>query len=301
MFKHGAHLLIGVILLWPSLTAAGSEPNPEPFPPIVVGGSMQSLYESSRVDVEIVFSFIYGELLRDLNQEFTFRLYDNNQILEKAFRAGDIQIIFIDSTSILKLDSLIHPEGRYVVQYGDSLKQRFVLLKRRDSSRKTLADFRDTKLATVVGHLIGKRYLDVLLMRSGLPVTDHFFNNTEVKQEVNSAIIDLYFGKVDMALVPEYGLELARELNPQVGEELLVMARSEPLIYQAVGFRTDIPTRIIQPIEARILDQEPPKRLKRIFDMVNINTFYRLTEEVLTETRELNEAYEALINPGSMP
>ncbi|MET0049592.1 MAG: PhnD/SsuA/transferrin family substrate-binding protein [Candidatus Thiodiazotropha sp.] len=257
---------------------------------------MESSFEANEVEVEIIFSFLYNEMLKDLNQPIEVKLYENNSELEQRFRAGDIQAIFIDSTRILELDDIIHPSARYVVQFGDSLKQRFVLLARMNDPREALTDYRNGKLSTCMGHMIGKRYLDVLLLHSGLPVTDEFFQETLTMRNINSTIIDLFFGKVDMALVPEYGLTLAIELNPQIDKQLKVLARSEPLIYQAIGFRNDFPQKSIVAIEGRFITQEPSKRLRRLFDLVKINTYYRLTEEALKETRALNEEYYRLIN-----
>ncbi|MET0066828.1 MAG: PhnD/SsuA/transferrin family substrate-binding protein [Candidatus Thiodiazotropha sp.] len=301
MFKRSIKILVLVTLLC-ALVHPGWADNPPSEPePVIVGASMESLYEANSVDVQIVFEFIYNEMLKDTGQTFDINLFDNNAILENEFREGNIQIIFIDSTKILELDSLIHPTARYVVQYGDSLKQRFLLLVKKDDPRRKLSEFRNGKLATCIGHLIGKRYLDVLLMQTGLPPTDRFFEEISVKQDVNATIVDLYFGRVDMALLPEYGMALARELNPQIDEELKIMSSSEPLIYQAVGFRYDLSEKVIDPIETRLLNKEPTKRLKKVFSIANISTFYRLTEDVLKETRALNEKYYQLLEQQQKP
>ncbi|MET0029364.1 MAG: PhnD/SsuA/transferrin family substrate-binding protein [Candidatus Thiodiazotropha sp.] len=285
---------MALMILHPS--PAWSETSPIALQTISIGASVESSFEANEVEVEIIFSFLYNEMLKDLNQPIEVKLYENNSELEQSFRAGDIQAIFIDSTRILELDDIIHPSARYVVQFGDSLKQRFVLLARMNDPREALTDYRNGKLSTCMGHMIGKRYLDVLLLHSGLPVTDEFFQETLTMRNINSTIIDLFFGKVDMALVPEYGLTLAIELNPQIDKQLKVLARSEPLIYQAIGFRNDFPQKSIVAIEDRFITQEPSKRLRRLFDLVKINTYYRLTEEALKETRALNEEYYRLIN-----
>ncbi|MET0066829.1 MAG: PhnD/SsuA/transferrin family substrate-binding protein [Candidatus Thiodiazotropha sp.] len=295
MTRRIVSLFISMALMFLHPSPAWPETSPSALQPISIGASVESSFEANEVEVEIIFSFLYNEMLKDLNQPIEVKLYESNTELEQKFRAGEIQAIFIDSTRILELEDIIHPSARYVVQFGDSLKQRFVLLARANDPRQTLPDYRNGKLSTCMGHMIGKRYLDVLLLHSGLPVTDEFFQETLTMRNINSTIIDLFFGKVDMALVPEYGLTLAIELNPQIDKQLRIVSRSEPLIYQAIGFRRDFPQDSIVAIESRFITQEPSKRLRRLFDLVKINTYYRLTEDALKETRALNEEYYRLM------
>ncbi|MET0066641.1 MAG: PhnD/SsuA/transferrin family substrate-binding protein [Candidatus Thiodiazotropha sp.] len=263
-----------------------------PEPTVKVGGSVESLHESTRTDAEIMFNMLFNEMLSESREVFSIRIYDNNERLMKDYRGGELQAVFIDSVSFLEMESLVHPDLRYTVQYGTTLKQRYMVLVRAKDRIGSLQDLRGKILSTCVGHRIGQRFLDVELMRKGLPEAKDFFREVQILKDVNSAVIDVYFGKSDVALVPEYSYQLALELNSEIGKALKVIGISEPLIYQAVGIRKDFPHDRAMTIETYVLDEKPSRRMQRILNIYHIKRFARLTDEVLMETRALNEEYQ---------
>ncbi|MET0066640.1 MAG: PhnD/SsuA/transferrin family substrate-binding protein [Candidatus Thiodiazotropha sp.] len=264
------------------------------MPPIKVGGSVESLHESTRTDAEIAFKMVFNEMLVDINESLAIRIYDSNREVIEKFKQNDVQVIFIDSASYLDIESWIHPVGRYTLQYGPSLKQRYLLLVRNDSSFNSLESLRGRRLSHCTGHRIGMRYLDAELMQRGLPESPRFFAEARVKNNMNSAVVDVYFGKSDVALVPEYGFELAKELNPQVGRQLSVIAASEPLIYITVGLHKTFPEDRMRKVEPSFLSEQPTRRLQSILESFHITRYVRITDEIIEETRAVNDRYHRL-------
>lgn len=72
------------------------------------------------------------------------------------------------------------------------------------------------RVALPQGDLVADIFLETLcLRRHARPCTEVF---TEIQRlpNNNQAVMRLFFGKADLALVPRYGYELAREMNPQL-------------------------------------------------------------------------------------
>jgi hypothetical protein len=295
MLSHCKYLLqVALLCMVLSNTWAASEA--KTLPPIKVGGSAESLHDSSVTDAEIAFRLIFNELLSKADESFTVKIFNNDKTMDEHFKEGKIHAIFTSSLHFLELDDLIHPTGRYVVQYGPSLKQRYLILVRRSAKKAlTLADLRGGKLSVGIGHLLGKRFLDVTLLQQKLPISEHFFSEIDMTNRVNTAVVDLYFGKVDVALVPEYNYAMARELNPQIGEAITILAKSEPMVYQLVGMRYDFPQQRLNRIEPHILEQYPSKRFRTLLETFHITHFYRVTEDTLKEVKALNERYQTLM------
>ncbi len=274
-----------------SLYAATS---PSSHPLILVGGSLDTLENSSITDAEIGFKLIFNELLVDADEHFTIKIYNSNEELMDDFKTGKVQGVFLSSLKFLELVDMVHPKGRYVVQYGPSIKQRYKILVRNDHKDESLAKLRNHKLSLALGHVVGKRFLDVMLLEQGLPQSDRFFSEIDQAKDANTAIIDLFFGKVDAALVPENSYVLACELNPQISASLSVLATSEPMVFQAVGMRYDFPQERLDRIEPHILQIRASKRLSNLFETFRINGIFRLDDDALKEVRELNERYRLL-------
>ncbi len=273
-----------------ALNAAVSMVNP----PIQVGGSVDALHDTSVTDAEIGFKLIFNAMLVDAKESFSIKIYDSHEELVEDFKSGKIQAIYMSSLKLLELGDVVHPTGRYVVQYGPSLKQRYLLLVRNSQKIGSLTDLRNKKLSIAAGHVVGERYLSVMLLKQGLPELEQFFGEIERVKEVNTAVVNLFFGKVDAALVPEFSYELACELNPQLRSSISVFSSSNPMVYEAIGMRYDFPQERIDRIEPHIFGIELSKRMEHLFKTFRITRLYRVNEETLKEVIELNKTYYAL-------
>jgi ABC-type phosphate/phosphonate transport system substrate-binding protein len=177
---------------------------------------------------------------------------------------------------------------------GPSVKQRYLILVRSSDKDKPLADLRNQKLSIARGHLVAKRFLDVTLMQRGLPASDRFFSEADMDKNSNTAIIDLFFGRVDLVVIPEFGYELALELNPQLRHATTVLAKSEPLIHEIVGARFDFPKERLDRIRPHLV-KLPSRRIQLLFEAFHVTGFHLAKGDALKEVRELDESYRVLI------
>jgi ABC-type phosphate/phosphonate transport system substrate-binding protein len=65
-------------------------------------------------------------------------------------------------------------------------------------------------------------------MMKGLGSLERFFGRVDVVGKPSSAVLPVFFGNKHACLVDKLGLEIMKELNPQVGTKLQVVAASEP-------------------------------------------------------------------------
>ncbi len=281
-------------LIWLASACAYAATEAISNPPIQVGGSSDGGHDSSVTDIEIGIKLIFNEMLANSDESFEIKLYDSNDQVIKDFNTGKLQALFVSSLTFLEMEDMIHPSGRYVVQFGPTLKQRYMLLVRVEHQDINLSELRGKKLCVATGHALGRQFLDVALLKQGLPVSDDFFSEIRIVEEVNTAVVDLFFGKADAALVPEFSFELARELNPQISSSIAALATSEPMVNMVVGMRRDFPQQRLDKIEPLLLDISYSARLKRLLKTLRITGFYHLDEDTLEEVKALNNSYRTL-------
>jgi hypothetical protein len=80
----------------------------------------------------------------------------------------------------------------------------------------------------------GIAWLDVLLGKDGLGRASTFFGSMKATDKAQGCILPVFFGTVDACVVDEVNLDLAKEMNPQVGQ-LKVLVRSRPMIENVVA------------------------------------------------------------------
>ncbi len=294
MSRHPLLSLLLLSLIGLPHSVVGAALDTEKPAPIQVGGSTDGIYDSSVTDVEIGIKLIFNELLASSDESFEIRIYDSETRVVDDLKTGKLQALFVSSLRFLDLEEQFHPTGRYVVQFGPSLKQRYLLLVRKADHITNLADLQGKKVTLANGHILGRRYLDVNLLRQGQPLTKDFFSEIHWVKEVNTAVVDLFFGKTDLAVVPEFSFQLACDLNPQITKSLVAIGTSEPMINLVVGLRYDFPQKRLDHIEPLLLNVEYSPRLQRLLDTLKITGILRLNDEMLEEVRALNAAYQTL-------
>ena len=280
-------------LLLPCLLLGNQDSHAETssFDPFLVGGSLESMHSGTVSDAEISFQLLFNEILAGLGIRFTIKIYDDDKTLLDYFDKGEVNAFFISALHFLDIEESTHPRARYVVQYGPSLKQRYLLLKRNTEKSLDLKEFKNRKLSYSRGHQVGKRFLDITLIENGLQNSEGFFSLIETTKDANSAIVDLFFHNTDLALVPENSFNIAKELNPQIGRKLSVLISSEPMIFQVVGFSRNFPEDKIARFDPFLLASEPNKRLKQVMRTFGVHSLHRAEEETLKEVREINNRY----------
>ena len=77
---------------------------------------------------------------------------------------------------------------------------------------------------------IGRMWLDTLLRERQLPVGDTYFTEETYAAKPARIILPIFFRKADACLVLESAYQAMVELNPQIGQQLTVLAKSPGFI-----------------------------------------------------------------------
>ncbi|MCU7812492.1 MAG: phosphate/phosphite/phosphonate ABC transporter substrate-binding protein [Candidatus Thiodiazotropha sp. (ex Notomyrtea botanica)] len=266
---------------------------------ILAGGSAESIYDTSITDAEIVFTLVFNEVIKNSNERFKLKIVATDQDLATNLISGQLDAIFTNTLHYLKLEEFLNPTACYVVQHGPELKSHYYLLVRRDSGIEHLSQLKNKKISIPYGHAVGQRFLDVELLKDNLPVSEIFFSDIRKTRESNSSVINLFFGKVDAALITDFSFKVASELNPQIEKELSVIERSGPFVYQIVALRHDFPQSRVNKIEPHVLNINKSPRLVELFKTFRMNSLQKADSETLKEVRSLNQKYLELLTTGS--
>jgi ABC-type phosphate/phosphonate transport system substrate-binding protein len=258
---------------------------------IRIGGSAESIYDTRIADVEILVSLLFNEMLKDLDKQLNIKIYDSDISLSKQLVAGKLDAAFMNPFFYLDNIDHLNSQFTYAVKYRSNVKAKYVLLVRRDSGITNLAELQNKKLIIPSGHMVGQRFLDVELLRAGLPVAAQAFSEVHYTTETNTAIANLFFSRVDAALVTDFSYEVASELNRQIPNKLQIIRTSQPLVHMLVSVRKGFSpqlAKIIVPFTEAI-DQHPRIQfLKKTFRFEGIK---KIGAEDVIEVEKLNREY----------
>ena len=179
----------------------------------------------------------YGVFIKNLARARGYEANVETEVFSDpaAFRAAlhrstaILNICSISAWDYLLFDPPSHLIPSMVVMNGDQHGRRYVVLTRRSGGLDTLADLQGqtlNQLSTTMGGA-PEVWLDTVLLEAGLPLPLGHFGSIKSVLRASNAILPVFFGKTGACLVDEPSFELMRELNPQVGKTLQVIARSD--------------------------------------------------------------------------
>ncbi|MES9834370.1 MAG: PhnD/SsuA/transferrin family substrate-binding protein [Candidatus Thiodiazotropha sp. DIVDIV] len=261
---------------------------------ILAGISKDTLYDISVADAKIAFTLVLNDILKESGEFVALDVFQNKLEVEKKLLKGDLDAVFTNTLQYLELEEHLNSNGAYIIQHGPNIKPKFYLLTRRNAGSDSLDELRDKKISIPKGYAVGNMFLDVLLMRQNYPVSKRFFSEIRVAKDSNSSLVNLFFGKVDAALVTDFSYEVACELNPQMRKQLTIIQVSEPLIHQVVAVRDDFSQSKLDKIEPYFLNTQRSPNLAQSMSLFHISAIKKLTGNYLTEVRKLRHEFNHL-------
>ncbi|MCG8067475.1 MAG: phosphate/phosphite/phosphonate ABC transporter substrate-binding protein [Candidatus Thiodiazotropha taylori] len=268
---------------------------------IIAGTSEESLLDSTVTEAKISFSLLFNEAIEKTNERFILEVYETNEQLQSQLLAGELDAVFTNTIHYLQVKDHLNPNGSYVVQHGPSVKPKYYLLTKKSSGIERVDQLSGKRIAIPQGYAVGELFLDVLLMRHGLPKSDRFFSEVRMTSDSNSSVINLFFESVDAALVLDYAYDVATELNLQMKKQLGVIEVSQPLVHQVVSVRSDFSQQRIDGLEPYVLNMHNTPKLHETMKTFRITAMKKVKENTLAEVQQLISEYRRLSSKSESP
>ena len=283
------------------LTAhAGSAPIPERSkvdpPNIGYFGRMEKvLYATDATDTTIVTNMLIKEIFGQMGMESKVKLYMDVEKLKHDLSNNYIDAVFINIFDYFTMEHLVNTDYIYTIPFSPKVHEKTLLITQKKDHIAKVEELRGKSISIPSGHFHGNYYLEVELMKRGLPQSVHFFSGIEEVNDINSAVIDLFFGKTDCALVTDVSYELAAELNKQIPEKLEILLSSNDIVPQIIALNKNIPVPVTQNVDERLTKAHENPRIKYLLSLFHATKFVKLNESQILESHRLFSEYQAMM------
>ena len=168
------------------------------------------------------------------------------------------------------------------------------LLARPASGISSLADLRGKNILVYSRSAdnAGVAWLEVALAREKLGRAASFFASLKLPEKPQACILPLFFGTVDACVVDDFDLEMAREMNPQLGQ-LRTIASSPPLIDSVMAMPIQPHPFLRELLDTMLTLHEDP-RGRQMLMVFKSDRIVTLQPGDLDASRELWGAYSRL-------
>ena len=286
-------------LLFALLAATVAAQVPPPRFKVALGLSARVLGRANRTDVTAAMkAWLPGSFKeRKVNAEPAVEVFDSLDDIVQAMRQEKIDLATVGMDDFLVLEKKVPLAGLFSSQVKNRITEQFVLLVRRDRAFKGLADLRGQSMVVLEGNraLLAPTWLDTELLRRHLPVSVRHCARVAFAAKPALAIMPVFFGQADAALVYRSGFETASELNPQLGRELTVLAASPEYLSCVGAYRADAPAASADFYRQEVahLPDTPGGRL--MLNLFQSDALVEVKESDLRETRALLAEHARLL------
>ena len=221
--------------------------------------------------------------------------------IRERLRNHSVDLVTMGVTDYLELEStrLIVP----VLTDARTLREEpfysYVLVVRPTSGAATTANLRGKNIL-VYGRgsgLTATAWLDVLLGKEKLGRASSFFASIKAPDKAQACILPVFFGTVDACVVDEVSLNMAKEMNPQLGQ-LRALARSRPLIECVIAVPAEPHPYQKELIDTMLSLHEGP-RGRQLLMVFQTDRLVRIRPGDLDSARELWRDYHRLPGPAA--
>lgn len=260
----------------------------EPYQ-FIVGSSALGLRENDKQTLNLGFKTVFNELLSTSDVKCNFQSFDSSEELAIAISKNQVNAFFGSPIEFLRSEPFLQSSPIASGVYGNQLKYKILLLVRKDSGISSLEQLQGKRLSTQkwVARDMEGLYLETLLLEHKLPITQNFFSQIQNNETTNSALVDLFFKKVDAALVNESQYEVAAELNPQLRAQTQILEASEPYIIFVTAFTKGMPEQKITDIKNSLFSVEKTSAGRNVLRLMKAQGFKEISVGELDNVRAL--------------
>jgi len=264
--------------------------------PCIVGYSEQTVPDIDSRDLEAAFRLWSQELASQYGFNVETILYGSTEKLIADFLAKKLDFVGMTSIEFLRAAKTLKVKPEMTQYRNGKSVVRYLVLADASVQKKGLAGLKNKKLSILKNNTLAQMFLDTSLMKAGLVSSESFFSAVQEKSKESQAILDVFFGKSDICIVTDSAFQTMKEMNPQVGYKLRVMAESPELVATIGFFRPDWPPeykqRAMEVLKSDVLKRhERGKQITLLFNIEKVDVLY---EEQLDSIKKLLADYDRL-------
>jgi len=170
------------------------------------------------------------------------RIFPDTASVVSAVNNGEADIVALGTQEYLEVENTLHAIPAFTYVLAGQTDSQYLILVRNDSGIKTLSDLRNRRLAIPKGgrNTMLPIWLDVLLYENNLGVKETFFREIKEVQKPSQAILPVFFKQLEAGIVIKSSYDTAVALNPQIGQQLKVLAASPSFVMMVTCMRSTL-------------------------------------------------------------
>jgi ABC-type phosphate/phosphonate transport system substrate-binding protein len=289
---HGIFLPLTVFLLfslgveWPVRAAEKS------YPALFkVGFSSKVFVDVDARDAQVAMDMYARELNRIVGVETPARasIFMDSHALAEAILRKEVDMPILPALDFLRFEGKVPCEPVFTATNQTGEKQERLLLVRKDGGilRLDLLKGKTVAIPAILRDEVSSLWFESLLAREGLPEMKYFLGSTREMNKASQGIMALFFRQVDAAITLRSVFEIMTQLNPQIGQDLAVIVKSESYLGTISCLHKNLDKDLRQIILERAVKLHEAPNLKQMFTLLQTERIVHFRPDHLENLLEL--------------
>jgi len=180
---------------------------------------------SNKTDIEISLNYWLKELAKPLHLEDVYPvLYDDIANMNRDFRAGKLDMVIAPPLLLtMYFDRYLLKEG--FVGVTEKNKLDYLSIITHQETDQAFDGYEGKRLLLPKNDLLAEMFLELEVIKQYQQPYQQVFSQVMQESKNQRMILDVFFGKVDVAVVYDSALELMIEMNPQLKTKITVLKK----------------------------------------------------------------------------
>jgi ABC-type phosphate/phosphonate transport system substrate-binding protein len=288
----GIFLLFTVFLLF-SLGVEGPARAAEKSHPDIfrVGFSSKVFLDVDIRDAQVAMDMYARELNRIVGVETPARasIFMDTHAMAEAILRKEVDMPILPALDFLRYQDKVPCEPVFMATNQIGERQERLLLVRKDGGIARLDHLKGKTMVipTFLRDEVSSLWFETLLAREGLPEMKHFLGSTREVNKASQGIMALFFRQADAAITIRSAFEIMTQLNPQVGQDLAVIAKSKPYLGTVSCLHKNLDKDLRQIILERAVKLHEAPNLRQMFTLLQTERIVHFRPDQLENLLEL--------------
>jgi phosphonate transport system substrate-binding protein len=226
------------------------------------------------------------------------RYYESIADMATDIRSGAIQVACMPAEEYLELRNRAQIEPILMTSSVNGHETELLLMVRKDSDIRSLADLRNRSLVIPQRNLrvnsLFRVWIDTMLLREGKPESETYFSAVKEAPTTAKVIMSTFFRQSDACVVTRQGFDLTAELNPQLSKELMPIARMQNLFHGIISVDVRVSSEIKEKLRQAFLALDKTPEGRQLMMLFHVNSFTDYRPGYLKVTEALFMEYQQL-------
>jgi ABC-type phosphate/phosphonate transport system substrate-binding protein len=204
--------------------------------------------------------------------------------------ANELDVLGIPTYQYLEHEKNINADPAMTYLHDGNVTVEYVLIVTKEMKITDIGALKDKRITLLVHGLnvMTRLWGDFLLMKSGIAGgMDSYFKEVKEVQKSSQAILPVFFGQKESAIVTRSSYDAAVALNPQIGNKVTVLASSPPLVPMVTCIRRTLDPALKSRITTKAITLHQTPSGLQSFTMFKIDRFVLWEPSYADTTRTL--------------